>query len=139
MCFDLNKEKYILFCKPNNTALYIYAQSNHPPIVKKHFPQMIGQKISNLSCNKEAFGIAAPEYNQALRRSVFKHTIMHKASQSSPNHSNNYKKKQNIIWVNPPFKKNVTTNIGKESFSLLSKHFPPTTNTTRSSINKMCS
>ena len=88
---------------------------------------MIGQRISHLSCDKAAFAKAAPEYNQALQRSGFKHTITYKRSQSSPHRSNNNRKKrkQNIIWFNPPFSENVATNIRKEFFSLLSKYFSP--------------
>ena len=89
---------------------------------------MIGQRISDLSCNKTAFEKAASEYNQALQRNGFKHTIMYKPSQSSPHRSNNnnkIKRKRNIICFNPPFSENVATNIGKEFFSLLSKHFLP--------------
>ena len=121
MCFDLNEEAY-------KNPLYIHAQSNHPPIIKKHLLQMIGQRISDLSCDKVAFEKAAPEYNQALQRSGFKYTIMYKPLQSPLHRSNNNnkkKRKRNIIWFNPSFSENVATNIGKEFFSLLSKHFPP--------------
>ena len=39
---------------------------------------------------------------------------------------NNSKKcrKRQIIWFNPPYNKNVTTNIGKLFFNLIEKHFP---------------
>ena len=33
-------------------------------------------------------------------------------------------RKQKIIWFNPPFNSAVSTNIGKEFFKLLNKHFP---------------
>ena len=62
VCCDLNKETYIPYCQSNNTPLYIHAQSNHPTIVEKCLPQMIGQKISDLFCDKAAFEKAAPEY-----------------------------------------------------------------------------
>ena len=35
------------------------------------------------------------------------------------------KRKRKIIWFNPPYSKNVKTNIGKIFFKLLHKHFPP--------------
>ena len=53
---------------------------------------------------------------------------MYKPSQFSPHRSNNCnkkKRKQKIIWFNQSFNENVATNIGKEFFFLLSKHFPP--------------
>ena len=34
------------------------------------------------------------------------------------------KRKRRITWHNPPFSKNVTTNIGREFFKLLQLHFP---------------
>ena len=128
VCFDLNEEAYIPYRKPNNTPLYIHSKSNHPPTIKKHLPQMIGQRISDLSCDRAAFKKAAPKYNQALQRSGFKHTIMYTPLQSSlhcSNNNNNKKRKRNIIWFNPPFSKNVVTNIEKEFFSLLSQQFSP--------------
>ena len=39
---------------------------------------MIGHEILDLSCDKAAFEKAASEYNQALQRNGFKHTIMYK-------------------------------------------------------------
>ena len=82
----------------------------------------------DLSCNKTALEKAASEYNQALQRNSCKRTIIYKSTQSSPHRSsnnNNKKGKRNIIWFNPPFSENVAINVGKEFFSLLSKHFPP--------------
>jgi hypothetical protein len=38
------------------------------------------------------------------------------------------KRKRKIIWFNPPFYFNVQTNIGKEFFKLLKKHFPRDSN-----------
>ena len=93
VCFDLNEEAYIPDRKPNNTPLYIHDQSIRLPIIKKHLQQMIGQRISYLSCDKAAFEKAAPEYNQALQKSGFKHTIMYKLLQSSLHRSNNNNKK----------------------------------------------
>ena len=55
---------------------------------------MICQRISDLSCDKAAFEKAAPQYNQALQRSGFKHTIMYKPLQSFLHRSNNNNKKK---------------------------------------------
>ena len=33
-------------------------------------------------------------------------------------------RKRNIIWFNPPFNKNIKTNIGKTFLKLIDKHFP---------------
>ena len=36
-----------------------------------------------------------------------------------------HKREQNIIWFNPPFSRNVSTNVAKKFLQLLDKHFPP--------------
>ena len=33
-------------------------------------------------------------------------------------------RKRNIIWFNPPFNKNVVSNVGKNFLKLIDKHFP---------------
>jgi len=33
-------------------------------------------------------------------------------------------RQRNIVWFNPPFSRNVATNIGRKFFALLGKHFP---------------
>ena len=35
------------------------------------------------------------------------------------------KRKTKKIWFNPPFSRNIKTNIGKKFFAILQKHFPP--------------
>jgi len=46
--------------------------------------------------------------------------------QQSPELAANKRKRQrNIIWFNPPFSKNVQTNIGREFLNLIKKCFPP--------------
>lgn len=37
----------------------------------------------------------------------------------------NKKRQRNIIWFNPPFSRNVQTNIGREFLNLIEKCFPP--------------
>ena len=37
---------------------------------------------------------------------------------------NKHNRKRNIIWFNPPFSKNVKTNVGKYFLNLVKKHFP---------------
>ena len=40
--------------------------------------------------------------------------------------NNNKKRKRKIIWFNPPFNKNVTSNVAKIFLKLVDKHFPET-------------
>ena len=36
----------------------------------------------------------------------------------------NKKRQRNITWYNPPFSRNVTTNVGKQFFKILDREFP---------------
>ena len=42
----------------------------------------------------------------------------------NPNRPKKRNRKRNIIWFNPPFNKNIKTNIGKTFLKLIDKHFP---------------
>ena len=60
-----------------------------------------------------------------MAESGFKHKITFQKQQNSSTVTNNAKnRKRKIIWSNPPFTLNVSTNIGKKFFILLGKHFP---------------
>ena len=43
--FDLNKETYQPFSKPNSQPVYVNTKSNHPPNIIKYIPSMISNLI----------------------------------------------------------------------------------------------
>ena len=62
-------------------------------------------------------------YQDALDKSGYKHKLKCKANIDTV--SNKKQRKRNIIWFNPPYSKNVKTNMGKIFLNLIKKHFPP--------------
>ena len=118
--FDLQSNKYYPYRKPNNEPLYIDAKSNHPPSIVKQLPQMVNQRISEISCNKEEFDKCKDTYNNALTKSG--HTEKLSYLNNPPKRKT---RKRKVIWFNPPFSMNVKTNIGKMFLALVKKHFPP--------------
>ena len=66
--FNLKNEKYHRFRKPNNDLLYINVLSNHPKNIIKGIPNMIGKRISKLSCDEHKFEKAKGDDNKALDR-----------------------------------------------------------------------
>ena len=118
--FDLQKEIYQPFSKPNNQPLYINAKSNHPPNVIKYIPSMISDRISRISSNKEVFDRAAPYYDQALQASGHKKKIAFGKKNTKPKRT----RKRQITWFNPPFSMNVKTNVAKRFLSIVDKCFP---------------
>ena len=69
--FDLPSGKYWPYRKPNNEPLYVNAKSNHPPVVIKHLPMNITERLSSISCNKDEFHKSKPIYAEALKKSGF--------------------------------------------------------------------
>ena len=62
-----------------------------------------------------------------MAESGFKHKITFQGQQNTSTVIYNIKnRKRKIVWFNPPFSLNASTNIGKTFFSLLGKHFPKT-------------
>ena len=123
--FDLVNEIYKPYRKPNNKPLYIIKHSNHSPNILKQLPKSIEKRISETSSNTDVFNRSIKIYNDALHESNFKETLKFVIPAPKNNDENQKRKrKRNIIWFNPPYSKNVKTNIGKTFLQLLSKHFP---------------
>ena len=62
-------------------------------------------------------------YQDDLDKSGYKHKLKYRTNIDTA--SNKKQRKRNIIWFNPPYNKNVKTNIGKIFLNLIKKHFPP--------------
>ena len=121
---NLEIKSYSPYIKPNSTPLYVHTQSNHPPVVIENLPKMIERRISDISCNKDAFDKVKDVYNDALKKSGHKHTLNYQEKSSAPA-TNKKRRRRAIIWFNPPYNDNVKTNIGKKFFKILHKNFPP--------------
>ena len=99
---------------------YINIESNHQPSIIKQLPLSIESRLSTLSSSEEIFVISSQD---ALDKSGYKHKLKYKVNIDTV--SNKKQRKRNIIWFNPPYSKNVKTNIGKIFLNLIKKHFPP--------------
>ena len=119
---NLTTESYKPYRKPNDQPLYIDKYSNHPRHIIKTLPNTISKRISELSSTKKDFEEAAPIYIEAMKQA--KHDCQIKYAKENQQTSKQKNRKRNIIWYNPPFNNQVSTNIGKEFFKLLRKYFP---------------
>ena len=118
---DLNTGKHYPFRKPNDQPVYISKHSNHPPTILKNLPGAICRRLSDLSSDEHIFDQAAPLYQAALKSSGFTDALKYGNSEPGRARRNRARK---IIWFNPPYSKNVSTNIGQRFLRLISKHFP---------------
>ena len=124
---NLTTGKYQPYNKPDNNPLYINIISNHLPNIIDNLPDNISKRINTLSADETTFNKSKDLYSNALTESGFKHKITFQGQQNTSTVIYNTKnRKRKIIWFNPPFSLNVSTNIGKKFFSLLGKHFPKT-------------
>ncbi len=124
LTFDLTNGTYKPYRKPNDEPLFVNRLSNHPPFVIRQLPASVNTRINSLSCDRETFDNAAPLYNDALRRSNFETMLTYEEPSTNSTRRNRQRK---IIWYNPPYSRNVETNIQRNFLQLIDKHFPPTT------------
>ena len=116
--FNVTTKIYKPYRKPSSSPLYINIKSNHPNSILKTMPEMINQRISDTSCNEKIFNDAKGEYEAALSASGFKphmHFVKTRAKRKN--------RQRNIIWFNPPFSRNVKTNIGKVFLKIVKNRF----------------
>ena len=78
-----------------------------PPSILRQLPTSINKRIST-QANKQTSEDAAPAYQNALGHSNFSHKLEYTAHETRSPHRN---RRRNVIWFNPPFNKNVKTNI----------------------------
>ena len=69
--FNMSTGKYEPYRKENNPPLYIHAKSNHPSTIKNEIPNMIRNRLADLSCDEESFNRHKGMYEAALRDSGF--------------------------------------------------------------------
>ena len=121
---NLSDGKYIPYTKPGNIPLYVNRKSNHPPRIIENIPKSINKRLSEISIDEHSFNEAAPRYQKALDDSGYNHrlTITPHLRQSSSSTRKN--RQRNIIWYNPPFSKNVATNVGRAFLKIFDEEFP---------------
>ena len=107
--FNLATAKFFPFRKPNNVPLYINVIPNHASIIIKDLSKMINERLSELSYNKNEFDKAKVSYEKSLQESGYKTSMPYVQAEVKTNKN----RSRNIIWVKPPFSKNVKANIGK--------------------------
>ena len=95
--FDLHRNKYYPYRKPNDAPLYVNTNSNHPSNIIKQIPEMINERISNLSCNAKEFNNVKNVYQAALNASGY-----NKNMECKPKKVKRKCRKRKIIWFNPP-------------------------------------
>ena len=95
--------------KPGDQMQYIHTESNHPPNIIKHIPASIETRLSNLSPTETIFKQSTTHYENNLRQSGYNKKLTYKPTDT--NHQRHSKHKRKIMWFNPPFSKNISTEV----------------------------
>ena len=119
--FDLDTETFKPFRKKNEKPVYINTRSNHPKIIIQQLPEMIENRISSLSSNKEIFDQEIVDYADALKNSGYNRNLTFRPTQQRRKKNKN--RSRNILWFNPPYSESVKTNLGSKFLKLVDKHF----------------
>ena len=88
---------------------YIQTESNHPPSIIKHIPASIQTRLSNLSSTETIFKESTAYYENNLQVSGHNKKLTYKPTDT--NHQRHSKHKRKIMWFNPPFSKNISTEV----------------------------
>ena len=96
--------------------------SNHPPAVLKNVPKNINDRLCKLSSNEEIFNRAIPPYHEALVRAGYNHQLRYYNVNINSSKNNRTRTRKCTYW-NPPFSKNVKTNLIAEFLKNV-KSFP---------------
>ena len=83
--FNLEKNTYRPYKKPNDKLIYIGVSSNHPAQIKKQLTKIISDRLSRNSSNADIFNNIKLEYEEALKKCG--HTT--KLTYNPPNHEQN--------------------------------------------------
>ena len=118
---DLSSNTFRPYKKPNDQLLYVHTSSNHPANILKQLPISINERLTKNSSNSEIFDNAKPEYEEALRNSGYENPRLSFTRKSTIKRGR--QRKRNIIWFNPPYNKNVSTNVARLFLNLVDKHF----------------
>ena len=120
---DLQAGKHFPYTKEGNLPLYVHNKSNHPPSILKNIPDAINKRLSEISSDRQCFDNSKAVYQEALNKSGYNYNLSYNESRNEKQQSRK-NRPRNILWYNPPFSKNVKTNVGKCFLSLIDQHFP---------------
>ena len=119
---DLRNGTYQPYTKPNNKTMYVHQQSNHPPTILKNIPTAINKRLSSIASNEAMFLTARQTYQEAISNGGYNYKLQYDKD-AIQREGNNKRRKRNIIWYNPPYAKNVSTNIGRKFLQIIDKEF----------------
>ena len=101
---------------------------NYPLSVSLHLvqniPKMVQSRLSELSKTKRIFQEEIKPYETALCQAGHNEKLEYTNQYTFTSTSKKRNRHRNVIWYNPPFNKEVSTNLAAKFLRLIDKHFP---------------
>ena len=101
---------------------YINIDSDHPPVIKKRLPDMIGKRVSGLCSSEEKFDQHKGFYEESLKSSGYNKSLAYQPPIQVPQQRKR-KRWAKMFWYNPPWSMSVRTNVERKFLHLIDKHF----------------
>jgi hypothetical protein len=117
---NLTNGNFKPYIKTDNHPQYVHSKSNHPPSIISNIPASINKRLSDISCDAATFEQATPMCQAALERSGYSYQLSYRPTEPRRISRKRHRK---ITWYNPPFSRNVATNIGKEFLTIIDRVF----------------
>ena len=124
MSLDLTDGSHRDYMKPGQVINYVHVDSNHPSIVTKRIGEGVNHRLSANSSSEALFNAAKGPYQEALERSGHLHKLVYKPAETAKR-KRRKRRRDNIIWFNPPWSNSVTTDVGRKFLNLVDSCFPP--------------
>ena len=123
---DIPSESYKPYMKPGTVPKYIHVDSDHPPSVIRAIPKGVNNRLSRLSSSEAIFNAAAQPYQDALRKAGYSHQLAYNPPRADEGvrMAGRRCRKRRITWFNPPFSKQVKTNIASTFLQIIDDCFP---------------
>ena len=114
-CHTTNQETFYSTSTRNLTI--------HPRIIE-NIPKSINRRLSEISIDEDSFNKAAPHYHKALDDSEYSHNFAFSVPTAQSPNSGRRNRHRDIIGYNPPFSRNVATNVGRSFLKILDEASP---------------
>ena len=92
----------------------------------------VNRRLSYISSDKDEFIASSQEYQNSLNEAGYDHKLIFEPRNEQRRNRNRKK-----IWYNPPFSKNVSTNVGRKFIHIIEKTFQKEVNLTKSLTRTM--
>ena len=97
LTFDLVKEIYQPYKKPNDDPLYINIKSNHPTSILQQLPKSISKRIWEISSNEYIFNQSILYYENAFRRSRYNVSQKYTPTQNHDENNEQSEQRKRIV------------------------------------------